>query len=105
MIEFVILLIVSVGDAYRDRWVYRRVDVSWWQWHLVKWVSFYGLAGYVFFNADFRPLIGFLTILLCWAVWNGVYWFGRVEFEHESRKTATTGELEFRTRFLFRDRM
>lgn len=105
MIEFFIISLATVCDALRDRWVYRRPDVGWWQWHIVKWASFYGLAGYVFVRADFAPWLGFFSILLCWTLWNVVYWYGRLCWDFELRDLRSSGELELRFTLFVKDRI
>lgn len=77
MIEFVVLMLATITDALRDRWINRREDIGWWRWHIVKWLNFFSLAGYVFFRADFSPCLGFLFIFFCWVLWNVIYWRGR----------------------------
>ncbi len=100
-----LLLLISITDALRDRWIYRRSEVGWWRWHLVKWFSFFGLcAGWVYgFDYEARALLW--LILVCWLVWNTVYWWGRLEFKLTEVSHSNAPDLIFRLELTLKDRM
>ena len=51
----VIIIVVTVCDALRDRWITR--NVGWWQWHIVKWIAFY------------TPLVVLTVLFIPWVWW------------------------------------
>ncbi len=72
--------IFVVFDAIRDAWVERIVD--WWEWHIVKWTSFFGMQILIIglaIQAKLIPitaislLIGGLYAAVCSIAWNFVY--------------------------------
>lgn len=68
LIALLILLIIPPLDAARDAWLdARHTHVSWWTWHLVKWMAFYpplfalGFAYFVWQEMAFLAFIGLVS--------------------------------------------
>ena len=40
-ISMIFIVLLSCLDGMRDGMIKRREDVGWWQYHLIKWMSFY----------------------------------------------------------------
>jgi len=85
MISLLMLLnlIFVACDALRDKWLCNRdADVTWLQWHIVKWLEFFGMesiitllavkAGYIPLDS-FSIFIGILYTILCSITWNVLY--------------------------------
>ena len=67
----VVIIIVTVSDAFRDVW---RGQVGWWWWHTVKWIQFYPLLGYVWFVKLGKWDIGGVVVRLAVVVLALVLW-------------------------------
>jgi hypothetical protein len=71
MIEIVIFFVVTICDACRDRWFGR---VGWWQWHAVKWVTFYLPLVWIAWHVEFNRLLLIPIAMLCLFVWREIYY-------------------------------
>ena len=73
MTELVIIIGV-VFDAWRDTGINRKPEVSWWNWHIKKWLAYYTPMTYLYLQLDYWNTIpGVLFVLAMWILWKLTY--------------------------------
>lgn len=73
---YVVIILATVTNALCDSWILRKPTVSWWQWHIPKWVHFYGpIVVLMYYRIPFGWIWGVLA-LVCWVLWKVSYKIG-----------------------------
>lgn len=81
MVEIVIVFVVTITDALRDRWHGELGDTGpffdWtkkqWRWHLVKWIAFYTPLVYVVARAQLELVWLLVLSVFSFFLWRLVY--------------------------------
>lgn len=80
IISSIILILASFVDGARDAGIRRPSEVSWWRWHIVKWVGFYMPLVYIIY-VNFKGLNLLIVIFLAglgWLAWQIGYKAGEL---------------------------
>jgi hypothetical protein len=79
MIEILLLITFTVLDAYKDG-LAGRGHAPWWEWHIAKWVVFFGSQGYIvtrYLSDNYWSSMAIVEIIIlagfCLWLWRTVY--------------------------------
>lgn len=71
--HFILLFIITISDAIRDALIYRKSEITWIQYHIVKWISFFLATGYIYFLNFNNHFFNWLFPFICWGTWKLTY--------------------------------
>jgi hypothetical protein len=81
MTEVFLIVLVTICDALRDRWVFDiKLSDRWtwkhWRWYIVKWIAFSLPLIYVVIESPMRLVAAPLAIFCVW-LWREVCYHGK----------------------------